>query len=152
MEVTSTTVSADLKVSVCSLVTGDEVSGVLGSAASDSGTEQIFDTNYRSCGWSTPPGPGNATALQIGVVIRRSATGFGFAPASDVGPPQPVAGVGDNATFYDKPDPNFEASQLIANQGLVSVSIHVNYGSTSHAALQDVAPDIARQIFAKLKP
>jgi hypothetical protein len=64
-DVTTTTVSASLNVSVCSLVTLDEVSGVLGTPASDAGPEQIFDTNDGNCRWSTPHGPGNASALQI---------------------------------------------------------------------------------------
>lgn len=64
-DVTTTTVSASLNVSVCSLVTLDEVSGVPGTPASDAGPEQIVDTNDGNCRWSTPHGPGNASALQI---------------------------------------------------------------------------------------
>ena len=150
-DITTTTVSATLNVSVCSLVTADEVSGVLGTPASDAGTERIFDTNYRNCQWSTPPGPGNPSALQIAVVIRKSATDPGFSPSTDVGTPQPVAGVGDKATFSDKPDPNFETAELLADKGRFSVAVHLQYGSTPHAAgLQDLVAAIANQIFARL--
>ena len=150
-DVTTTTVSASLNVSVCSLVTADAVSGVLGTPAADAGTERIFDTNYRNCRWSTPDVQGNTSSLQIAVIIRTSPTAPGFSPSSDAGTPQPVAGLGDKATFADKPDPNFEVAELLADKGSFSVAIDLRYGSTPHAAgLQDLAAEIAKQIFAQL--
>jgi hypothetical protein len=132
-------------------VTPELVTGALGAASADAGTEQVFEPGYKNCRWGTPEGTGNANALQAGVVLRKSADASGFAPSSGVGDPTPVEGLGDSATYSNNGDPNFEAAQLIANKGLISVAVTVNYGNVPHGPdVQGALAAIATQIFSKL--
>ncbi|MEO7372038.1 MAG: hypothetical protein ABI949_00300 [Ilumatobacteraceae bacterium] len=147
----STTAVVELP-SICTLVAPELVTAVLGAAPADAGSEQVFEPGYKNCRWLTPTSLGNANALEAGVVIRKSADASGFAHSSGVGDPTPVEGVGDSATYSNNNDPNFEAAQFIAGQGLISVAITANYGgNTPHGPdVEGALAAIATQIFSQL--
>jgi hypothetical protein len=147
---TSTAVPVELA-AVCPLVTPELVTRVLGAASTDNGTERIFEPTYKNCRWLTDSGAGNSNALEVAVLIRKSPSAQGFSPSNNVGEPVPIEGVGDAATYSSTGQTGSEIAQLIAGEGLISVSITVNYGGTPHTDdVQGALAEIARQVFGQL--
>jgi hypothetical protein len=138
---------------VCSLLTPSQVQALMGAPAAQAGTENDYDTNYKTCSWTTGNSSGNATTARLAVVMKANASDNGFSAPASAGP-VPVSGVGDNATFATSGGGagQFGQSILVANKGLTSVSLAVNYGgSVAHpASTQAAFGEDVREVFTQL--
>ncbi len=115
----------------CSLATADQVKQLIGAAGTP--TETDYAANYEVCQWLTT-GTGNTNALRLGVTIKLSPGDNGFGPVPAADSPQPVSGVGDNATYgANGDDTGFGTKLMVANKGPVSVSLGVQYGGSLRA-------------------
>ncbi len=134
----------------CDLVTADQVKQLIGGAGSSSETD--YSANYETCQWLTT-GTGNANALRLGVTIKLSPSDNGFAPVPVADSPEPMSGVGENATYgANGDDQGFGTKLLVANKGPVSISLGVQYGGSQRApdSTQANLATVVNAIFTEL--
>ena len=119
----------------CDLLTADQVKQLLGAAPA--GVENDPGPGYETCQWSTTTS-GNVSQLRLGVVIKASPTDNGFEPVPAADSPRPLTGVGDDATYAENgTDAGFGTKLLVANKGVISVSLGVQYGGNVPSARLD---------------
>jgi hypothetical protein len=128
---------------------------LLEAPVAGAGSEHDYESTYKTCTWNTDQSTGgNPNSVRLAVVVKKTSGDKGFSPSAQVGAPTPVSGVGDNATFAAQGGGTGQTgeTQLIANKGMVSVSLDVSYGGTvahpnsNGAAMGEVVRDVFRQL------
>jgi hypothetical protein len=86
------------EVDVCGLVTAAEVKQTLGAAVTGEGGARGLDSGGE-CTWTNDTDPLSYRSLTVSVGGTNTAAGDTLEPASDLGNPEPVTGLGGNARY-----------------------------------------------------
>jgi len=138
----SPTLQLSIPAPACSLLTSDQISGLLGSApTTNQGTELDHADSFRTCTWSN-----GAESMSLGVSVSDDP---GFANGPDYGTPSPLPGVGDSAQYSSAEKGGVFKAALNAVKGSLSVGLTIQ-GPVDPASRMDAMNADVRQIIAQL--